>query len=793
MPPNPRPAGTTARSEAAARVRLPASLPVPLTSFIGRERESARICALLRDDATRLVTLSGPGGVGKTRLALRVAATLQDSFADGVVFVPLAPIADPDLVCPTIAQVLGIRDQGDQPPVELLITALRDIDGLLVLDNLEQVITAAPALAKLLAGCPGLKVLVTSRILLRVSGEQDVPVRPLELPDPASHPQHFETEAVRLFVERARAVNAEFALAPENARAVAAICQRLDGLPLALELVAAKVRVLPPQALLPQLARTLPLLTNGRRDDPQRLRTMRDAISWSYDLLAAADQDLFHRLAIFSGGFTLEAVAACLDGESHDDRMTTALAGVESLVEQSLVHRDLAQHRLPTDQDPRFGMLETVREFGLERLEDLGATSSARERHARHFLQYAESIKPDLTGPGQNAALMRMDDESANCRAALIWFTEQERAEDAVRLAVATARYWYLRARYGESRAYLAKSLALSGDIAPALQARALAHACNMADWQGDYAEAVAMGDAAVSIWRTLDDPRGLGESLEVLSLALLQVDVGRAEITARECLTIHQAIDDDLRISNAFDLIGIAAYARGDYNVAATNMEQGLHFARKAGDPETLGSLLGDLGHVEMLRGNYQQSEAYLGEAMRHFSASRLRNRYWIAWCLSSVAGTRVATHPAFAARLFGAAAMVRGDGGAPLRPYVEAVYAPMIGGLRHVMGADKFERAWAAGQAWSLAEAVAEVESVLKPERAPDPVPLWPDPFGLTPREAEILQLVAAGQSNGEISQQLFISVPTVKRHVSTILGKLQVPSRAAAVAFAHNHGLA
>ena len=792
MPPNPHPACTAARSGAAARVRLPASLPVPLTSFIGREREIARICGLLRDDATRLVTLSGPGGVGKTRLALRVAATLKDTFVDGVAFVPLAPVTGPDLVCPTITQILGIRDPGDQPPVDLLTTALRDVEGLLVIDNFEQVIAAAPSLSALLAGCPRLKLLVTSRILLRVSGEQDVPVRPLELPDPAAQPNHLETEAIRLFVERARAVNADFALTSENARAVAAICHRLDGLPLALELVAAKVRVLPAQALLPQLARTLPLLTNGRRDDPQRLRTMRDAIAWSYDLLSPADQDLFHRLAVFSGGFTLEAVAAILDEGSHDDRMNAALAGVESLVEQSLVHQDLAQHRLSMDQEPRFGMLETVREFGLERLEDLEETSAARDRHALNFLLLAEAVSPDLSGPRQPASLTHLDSEIGNLRAALTWLLAQHEKASALRLARAMSRYWYLHGWLSEGRAALESALSLPGEVAPSLHASALASISQLADWQGDYEQAVVAGDASVAIWLTLDDRGSLSEAYLILSAALLQVDVARAEEAANACVALYQDDHDDLRVSEAYELLGIAAYTRGDYDQAAVFMSHGLPLARRAGDPEVLGGVLGDLGHVSMILGRYDQSRRYLREALAMFK--ELDSHYWIAWCISSLAGGVVHTSPERAARLFGAGAGLRGRAGVPLRPFVQTTYEPMLTSLRQAMGETAFARAWAEGQGLTLPEMLVEAEIVMhqrhdSSRRGQAAI----GAHGLTTREMEILQLVAAGQSNGEISQQLFISVPTVKRHVSTILGKLHAPSRAAAVAFAHNHGLA
>src|SRR4051812_14297335 len=363
------------------------ALPVPLTSFVGREREVEDVCELLRRSGVRLVSLSGPGGVGKTRLALRVAETIQKTFVDGMAFVPLAPIADPELVCSTIAQTLHLRERSDRSPAALLAEALQDSEFLLILDNFEQVVEAAPRLTELLVACPGLRILVTSRILLRLSGEHDFPLRPLTLPDTTIPPSHQgEAEAVRLFVDRAHSADPTFALTSDNARTVAAICQRLDGLPLALELVAAKVRLLPPQALLPRLARALPLLATGRRDDPARLRTMRDAIGWSYDLLGPADQFLFQRLAVFAGGFTLEAAEAIAGG--MNDTGIDILVGVESLVEQSMVHRIEAPREDHETREPRFSMLETVREFADERLVASGEEDRVRSAHADFFLNF---------------------------------------------------------------------------------------------------------------------------------------------------------------------------------------------------------------------------------------------------------------------------------------------------------------------------------------------------------------------------------------------------------------------
>jgi DNA-binding CsgD family transcriptional regulator/tetratricopeptide (TPR) repeat protein len=333
--------------------------------------------------------------------------------------------------------------------------------------------------------------------------------------------------------------------------------------------------------------------------------------------------------------------------------------------------------------------------------------------------------------------------------------------------------------------------LALPGVIAPTLHASALASIAQLADWQGDYEQAVAVGDASVAMWLTLDNHRSLSEAYLILGNALLQVDVPRAEDAAKACVALYRDDLDDLRVSEAYELLGIAAYIRRDYAQAAAFMSEGLPLARRAGDPEVLGGVLGDLGHVSMIMGRYDQSRRYLREALAIFT--ELGNDYWTAWCLSSLAGGVVNTNPEQAARLFGAGASLRGRAGVPLRPFVEHTYGPILTNLRQRMGEAALARAWAEGQALALAEALAEAELIMDQRHgAPARGDAGSGAHGLTPREAEILRLVAAGHSNGEIATQLFISVPTVKRHVSTMLGKLQLSSRAAAVAFAHNHGL-
>jgi non-specific serine/threonine protein kinase len=437
-------------------------------------------------------------------------------------------------------------------------------------------------------------------------------------------------------------------------------------------------------------------------------------------------------------------------------------------------------------------MLETVREYGLERLEVSGMMEVTRDRHAQYFLRFAEAIKPELAGPRQQSTVARLETELANLRTALAWFYEQGRREEALRLAGALARFWYLCERYGEGHAHLEAGLALPGNVAPAVQAQALAGACQLADWLGNYHHAVTRGDAAVALWRSLGNQRELADALLVLSVALIQVDIARAEDVGVESLELFRVLGDNQRMAEALDVLGVAAYARGDYGTAAARMEQGLPLAREADDPAILGDLLGDLGHVSMVLGDHRRVKELIGEALAIHHAHDAR--YWIAWCLACLAGVASDSQPARAATMFGASAALREDVGAPLRPSVQAVYSPIIARTRATLGDAAFTEFWERGAVLSLDEAIAEslaivdelAQSVLTDQPADSP-------FGLTPREAEVLRLVAAGQSNREIAAALFISVPTVKRHLSTILRKLDLPSRPAAVAFAHTHSLA
>jgi predicted ATPase/class 3 adenylate cyclase len=558
----------------------PGNLPVQLTSFVGRERVIAEVRALL--EQTRLLTLTGAGGTGKSRLALQVAAELLPAFKDGAFLTDLSSVTDPALVPSVVARALAVPEVAGRSIVEAVQERLRDKELLLVVDNFEQVVEAAPLLEALLTAAPKLKVLVTSRVVLALRGEQAYAVPPLDLPDPQRLPDLHtldKLEAVRLFTERARTVRPAFQLTDENAPAVAEIAARLDGLPLAIELAATRTKVLTPEQMLPRLQQRLALLTSGARTLPDRQRTLRNAIAWSYDLLEAAERRLFARLSVFTGGWTLDSAEAVSDpGELGLD----ALDGLASLVDKSLIRRSE-----PPGQPSRFSMLETIREFGLEQLEASGDLEPVQRRHAEHFLGLAAEAEPHLTAADQGVWLDRCEQEHANLRAALRWAIDRGQAGPAQAAAGALWRFWQQRGHLAEGRRWLDEALAMpSGQAPTAERAKALAGAGGIAWWQEDLAAARRFYQEALAIARQLGDPARIAEAL--YNQAFLAGAEGQFDTAARlfeESRELSRQAGDEAGVARAEWMSTIRDLAAGNWDPPIARAEEAVATWRQTGD----------------------------------------------------------------------------------------------------------------------------------------------------------------------------------------------------------------
>jgi predicted ATPase/class 3 adenylate cyclase len=591
----------------------PNNLPTQPSPLVGRERELTAVRELLLLPEVRLVTLTGPGGTGKTRLGLHLAASLVDLFRDGAFLVSLAAITDPVLVDSQVAQALGVQEEPGRPLAGTLDAYLSDRELLLLLDNFEQVAEAAPRVAEILAICPQVKILVTSRVRLRLRGEREFAVPPLALPD-LDHLPLVEAlsqyEAVRLFVERSREVRPDFAVTNATAPAVAEICHRLDGLPLAIELAAARSKLLTPQALLARLGQRLKVLTGGARDLPARQQTLRDAIAWSYDLLDAAEQVLSRRLAVFAGGCTLEAAEAVCN--SAADLEVDVFDGLASLVDKSL----LRQAEVP-DGEPRFAMLETVREFGLERLAASGEADAVRRAHAAFYLALAEDAAPALTGPTQVAWLDRLEQEHGDLRAALGWALGHGEAETGLRLAGALSSFWWEHGHFAEGRVWLERALA--GDDTPSrARAKALDGAAGIAEAQGDFVACGRFSEEALALCRQLGDQRGVATKLQGLAvLAGLKGDIERATTLSEEGLALARELGDRREIVYALIPLGELATFRAERDRAAALYEEVLTFAREAADQGLVAFALARLGDAEVLRRDNDRAAALYEESL--------------------------------------------------------------------------------------------------------------------------------------------------------------------------------
>jgi predicted ATPase/class 3 adenylate cyclase/Tfp pilus assembly protein PilF len=617
----------------------PNNLPAQPNSLVGREKEVRQVASLFRSKEVRLLTLTGTGGTGKTRLSLQVAADMVDEFDDGAMFVDLSPLMESALVVPTIARTLGVQEQGSKPILDTLKGYLKERQMLLVIDNFEQVVDTAPQVAQLLSSCPKVKVLVTSRVPLRVQGEHEYAVPTLSLPDVRKLPlleQLTQYEAVKLFIERAMAVKANLQVTNDNAAAVAEICVRLDGLPLAIELAAARIRVLPPHALLSRLSNRLKVLTGGARDLSARQQTLRGAIDWSYDLLDEGHKQLFRRMAVFQGGRTLEALEAVCNYDSQ--LQVEVFDGLEALLSSSLL-----QQREGSDGEPRFWMLETIHEYAREKLEESGEAGALQREHALYFMRLAEEAEPHLTGEKSGEWLERLEDGYDNIRAALQWARESSRnnrggsraevIEVGLRLAGAISRFWYVRGYYSEGRAHLLKLLALQqtregegADTEGAEQVResrryratALNGAGVLAWSQGDYVIARSLMEESLSLQREIGDKMGIAHSLGSLgNVACDQGDHLAARSLHEESLSIRREIGDKRGIANSFNGLGIVAYDQGDYVIARSLHEESLSIWREVGDKRGIAHSLGSLGIVAYEQGDYAIARSLYEESL--------------------------------------------------------------------------------------------------------------------------------------------------------------------------------
>ena len=603
----------------------PNNLPAQATTLVGRETELEALRALLRRDGVRLATLTGPGGTGKTRLALQAVAEVVDEYAHGVWFVALAPIADPALVLPAVAAALGVKEEPGLSAAESVKRFLRERRLLLVLDNFEQILDAGPSVAELLAAAPGLKLLVTSRSLLRVYGEHDFPVPPLTLPCGGTSSRACrQSEAVRLFVERARAVKPDFSVTDDNAEAVAALCAQLDGLPLAIELAAAQIRLFTPQAMLAELcvacggAGKLDLLSGGARDLPARQRTLRGAIAWSYDLLDDKERAAFRRLAVFSGGWDRGGAAVVFD-------QARSLPSLQSLLDKSLLRV------CEEGGEPRFEMLETLREFALERLDEHGEGDDARARHSAYFLSLAETCSSRLEGPDQQRWSERLAREFDNFRAALSRALARRDADAALRFAANLGPLWNQRGRYSEGRAQLDAALAL-GDGAPSeARARAVFALGQMHNGLGDLPQARERLEQALELFRSLGDRRGAVDALTLLSWVLMyQGDVERAEKATEELLDESRRLGEPRRRALALERAAYVAQERGRAERGLPLLEEALALMRQAQDKAGVALILNVLGEHVRARRDFARAAELYGESL---ALSRsLESPFWIS-----------------------------------------------------------------------------------------------------------------------------------------------------------------
>lgn len=669
------------------------------SSIIGRDSEIMALHHILASGAPRLMTLIGPGGVGKTRLAIAAAEEMGQTFPNGRYFVSLASIVDPALVLPTLAQTLDIKEISGKPLLATVQGFLRDKAVLLVLDNFEQVLPAGTVVAELLHSAPRLTVLVTSRAPLHLIGEHVYEVHPLPVPTnpEADLAVMSQYNAVRLFIERAQAVKADFQFDDGNALAVADICARLDGLPLAIELAAARIKILQPQALLYRLGKRLQILTGGAHDLPRRHQTLRATIDWSYSLLDQTEQTLFAHLAVFVGSFSLEAAEALHD--AIGGLGVNVLDGIQSLVDKSMLQQV---------DETRLGMLETIHEYALECLEESSDLSAVRRAHALYYLHLAEAAAPQLTGVEQHIWLDCLEAEYDNIRAALRWALDHHEKDAALRLCIALARFWWTRGYLQEGRNWLAQTIELSTAVEDTLYPRGLYWLAILAKSQGDYEAAQQALSTSLTLTQHAGDHYGIGMALNALgSVANAMGEHARARKWYEEGLVLYRTLGDQERVATLLNNLGFTKLIQQEYEQADMLLGESLQLSRKLQDGQGMAFALNNLGLVALRRGNTERAYDLLTESLARFWALRdLRNS---AEGLEGLSGLLVAQGKAVrAVRLLAAAGELRTTIGAPRNVHEQSRYDDTFAHIRELLTEDEIATAWAAGVAMSVEEAI-------------------------------------------------------------------------------------